>query len=239
MLLVICGERKRTGLKPERNSRSDLRIGDVREERAARAKRGSSERQAAKGDALRTQVLDAAIDCLAEFPYSEVSASVIARRAGVSRGGMQYYFPTRLELLRQTVAHLHRVRLDIFRTDLSALREGADAVDHVIDSHWRHLNEREFLAYQELVLAGRSEPELADLLASSYRAFLDEWHDIARDTIGWHAEDPEVARMGNIAHYLLEGMAYGQLGGQLRKEEVSDLLSYAKSIMRSAMTRDD
>ena len=209
----------------------------LRKGRAAQAKRGSGQKQAEKGAILRAQVLDAAIDCLATMPYPEVSASLIADRAGVSRGGMQYHFPTRLDLLQATVARLHRRRLDLFRQDLMSITPEDDAIDHVVESHWRHLNEREFRAYQELVLASRSEPGLARLLASSYRAFLDEWHEISRDLLDWHAEDPEAGRSGNIAHYLLEGMAYGQLAGQLHPTEIDEILAYVKSVMRAAKSR--
>lgn len=213
---------------------SDLAIVDSPTAQGAATKRGSGRRQAEKGALLRAQVLDAAIDCLSRMPYSEVSTSVIADQAGVSRGGMQYYFPTRLDLLQATVAHLHRLRLDLFRHDLMTMADDVDAIDHVIESHWKHLNEREFRAYQELVLAARSEPGLSMLLASSYRSFLAEWHSIARELLDWHAEDPEAGRRGNVAHYLLEGMAYGQLAGQLKQPEIQEILEYAKSLLSSA-----
>jgi len=183
---------------------------------------------------LRRQVLDAAVDCLAEMPYSEVSTTVVATRAAVSRGGMQYYFPTRLDLLQAMVAYLHDRRLAVFRHDLTTVPANGDAIDHIIESHWRHLHEREFRAYQELVLASRSEPKLASVLAASYRSFLDEWHAIARELIDWDANDPVAARCGNIAHYLLEGMAYGQMAGQLRPEEVRQMLDFVKSVMTAA-----
>ncbi len=206
----------------------------VRKGRARRVIRGSSERQAEKGEALRKAALNSAIECLAAMPYSEVSTSLIAARAGISRGGMQYYFPTRLDLLRSVVAYLHGQRLDIFRKDLLSITGQDDLIGALIDLHWQHLNEKEFRAYQELVLAARSEPGLADLLTSSYRSFLEEWHRIARELIGWHAENPAVARAGNVAHYLLEGMAYGRLGGQLRDEEIEEIKEFAKQTMRAA-----
>jgi AcrR family transcriptional regulator len=209
--------------------------------RASRMTRGSSQRQALKGETLRKRALQSAIECLAEMPYSEVSTSLIAERAGISRGGMQYYFPTRLDLLRSVVSYLHAQRLEIFRKDLLSIRGHSDLIGAMIDLHWEHLNEREFVAYQELVLAARSEPELAEMLASSYRGFLAEWQNIARELIGWHAEDPIAARAGNVAHYLLEGMAYGRLGGQLRDEEVDEIKEFAKQTMRAANhhTEDD
>jgi AcrR family transcriptional regulator len=202
-----------------------------------KAKRVSGKRQAEKGASLRAQVMDAAIDCLAEMPYSEISMEIIAKQAGVSRGGMQYHFPTRLDVLGATVEQLHRERLEIFRRDLEGIAPHVDAIDHIIDSHWKHLNEREFRAYQELILVARSEPQLADLLAASYAVFISRWHNIAEELMGWKAADPETARSGNIAHYLLEGMAYGKIGGQLSEKEIEEMLDYAKHIMRGQMRK--
>lgn len=181
---------------------------------------------------MRSQILETVIDCLATRPYSDVSAALIAKQAGVSRGGLQHHFPTWLSLMRAAVDFLHARRLDLFRTDLAAMPEGGDIIDHVIDTHWRHLNEREFRAYQEMVLAARSQPELARLLPAQYSAFLNEWHEIAREKFRWNYTDPEVSKAGSIAHYVLEGMAYGQLGGQLSPTEIGQLLDYAKQTLR-------
>ncbi|MFA7439726.1 MAG: TetR/AcrR family transcriptional regulator [Sphingomonadaceae bacterium] len=195
---------------------------------------GRSARQAEKSEAMRIQALETTIDCLVANPYSEVSIAAIARQGNLTRGGIQYHFATRLSLLQATVQHLHRRRLEQFRADLIACPEGVDIVDHVVDTHWRHLNERDFRAYQELVLAARCEPELAATLAGHYQAFLGEWRRIAQEHFGWDHKAPEMARAGNIAHYILDGMAYGQLGGQLEPEEIGELLGYVKSVMRQA-----
>jgi hypothetical protein len=108
-------------------------------------------------------------------------------------------------------------------------------VDHIIETHWRHLNERDFRAYQELVLAARSDLALSALLAPRYRDFLQAWYEIARTSFGWRYTAPEVARAGNAAHYILEGMAYGQLAGPLSAGDIRDLLDYAKTVLREAL----
>lgn len=242
MGLAITGKMVADGLNPGLIEKYESAMSNsmsvdpnaMRTARRGRGIRGSSERQAEKGELLRRAALNSAIECLAAMPYSEVSTTLIAERAGISRGGMQYYFPTRLDLLRSVVAHLHSRRLEIFRKDLLAIRDHSDLIGAMIDLHWQHLNELEFRAYQELVLAARSERQLADLLTSSYRSFLEEWHSIARELIGWDAENPAAARAGNVAHYLLEGMAYGRLGGQLRDAEIEEIKEFAKQTMRAA-----
>lgn len=196
---------------------------------------GPSAKQVAKSEAMRSRVLQAAIDCLVDGQADELSIALVALRAGISRGGVQYHFSTRRDLLCAVMEYLNARRLRQFREDLAMIGPDDDAIDHVIETHWRHLNELDFRAYQELVLVARGDPGLAADFAPKYRAFLHEWYEAARLAFGWGYLHQDVARAGNIAHYVLEGMAYGQLAGQLSPDVVRDLLDYAKSVMRQAM----
>lgn len=204
---------------------------------AARRRRaaGPSARQAAKSEAMRDRVLHAAVECLTEGTADELSIALVAKRAGISRGAVQYHFSARRDLLCGAMEHLIARRLRQFREDLAGIGPDDDVVGHIVDTHWRHLNEPDFRAYQELVLAARGDPGLAEEFAPRYRDFLHDWYESARAAFGWAYLHPDVARAGNIAHYVLEGMAYGQLAGQLSDAVVSDLLEYAKTVMRDAM----
>jgi AcrR family transcriptional regulator len=184
---------------------------------------------------MRQLILNTTLDCLAEQPAAQVSVAAIAERAGVSRGGMQYHFRTRVALLAAAAEHVHERRLRQFQEDLAAMPDDRELVDHIVETHWRHLNERDFRAYQELVLAARSDAALSALLAPRYRDFLQTWYEIAQSSFGWRYTAPEVARAGNVAHYILEGMAYGQLAGQLSQTDIQDLLEYAKTVLREAL----
>ncbi len=186
---------------------------------------------------MRQRVLQAAIECLQDCTADDLSFALVATRAATSRGAVQYHFKTRRDLLCASMEYLNERRLRQFQQDLRNSAPDADVVDQLIDAHWRHLNEPDFRAYQELVLAARSDPELAAVFAPKYQAFLHDWYESARTAFGWSYSDPEVARAGNIAHYVLEGMAYGQLAGQLSADVISDLLDYAKNVMRQAMLK--
>jgi len=59
----------------------------------------------------RARLLESAISCLAELGWTGASVSVIAARAGVSRGATQHYFPTREDLLTAALEHMAEVRL--------------------------------------------------------------------------------------------------------------------------------
>jgi AcrR family transcriptional regulator len=198
---------------------------------------GASPLQIAKSEAMRLRVLEATIDCLQEGKSHEVSIAVIAKSARISRGAVQYHFATRRDLLCAVIAHINARRLQQFRADLSAIRPEDDLAERIVDTHWKHLGERDFLAYQELVLLARSDPEMTEAFAPLYQDFLAEWYETARRAFGWSYRDREVMKAGNIAHYLLEGMAYGQLAGQLSPEVIADMLDHTKSILRAAIQK--
>jgi AcrR family transcriptional regulator len=202
-----------------------------------RRSEGPSPRQIAKSEAMRLKVLEATVDCLLEGVAHELSFATIADRAGISRGGVQYHFTTRRDLLCAVLEHINARRLRQFRDDLACIGPDEDLAARIIDAHWKHLSEREFLAYQELVLLARSDPELTPAFAPLYQAFLANWYETAHQAFGWSYRDHEVMQAGNIAHYVLEGMAYGQLAGQLSPDVVNDLLDHAKAIMRTALQK--
>lgn len=186
---------------------------------------------------MRLRVLEATIDCLLEGNSHEVSIAVIADNASISRGAVQYHFATRRELLCAVIEHINARRLQQFSADLSAILPHEDLAERIVDTHWKHLGERDFLAYQELVLLVRSDPQLTEAFAPIYQVFLGEWYETAGQSFGWSYRDREVMKAGNIAHYLLEGMAYGQLVGQLSPDVIADMLDHTKSILRAAIQK--
>jgi AcrR family transcriptional regulator len=54
----------------------------------------------------RAQIIDCAIDTIAELGFARASLVQIARRAGVSTGVILYHFVSKDELIREVVAHV-------------------------------------------------------------------------------------------------------------------------------------
>jgi AcrR family transcriptional regulator len=69
------------------------------------------EPQQDRGWATRSRLLESAVSCLAELGWSGATVSVVAARAGVSRGATQHYFPTREDLFTAALEHMAEVRL--------------------------------------------------------------------------------------------------------------------------------
>ncbi|GHG65305.1 TetR/AcrR family transcriptional regulator [Streptomyces griseocarneus] len=72
----------------------------------------------------RQRLMEAAIECLAEHGWAGSTVSVVAERAGVSRGAAQHHFPTREDLFIAAVEHVAEERL----RELRSLAETASLI---------------------------------------------------------------------------------------------------------------
>ncbi|MEU8684197.1 TetR/AcrR family transcriptional regulator [Streptomyces sp. NPDC048611] len=72
--------------------------------------RGTKEPQQERSRATRLKLLEAAVSCLAERGWSGSTVSVVAERAGVSRGAAQHHFRTREDLFTAAVEHVAEKR---------------------------------------------------------------------------------------------------------------------------------
>ncbi|MFI1129372.1 TetR/AcrR family transcriptional regulator [Streptomyces althioticus] len=76
--------------------------------------------------ATRQRLLEAAVACLAEHGWTGSTVSVVAERAGVSRGAAQHHFPTREDLFTAAVEYVAEERSIALR---ALFPEGAAASD--------------------------------------------------------------------------------------------------------------
>ncbi|MDQ1027219.1 AcrR family transcriptional regulator [Streptomyces umbrinus] len=65
--------------------------------------------------ATRRRLLEAAVACLAEHGWAGSTVSVVAERAGVSRGAAQHHFPTREDLFTAAVEYVAEERSTALR----------------------------------------------------------------------------------------------------------------------------
>ncbi|MDQ8704638.1 TetR/AcrR family transcriptional regulator [Streptomyces sp. LHD-70] len=74
--------------------------------------------------ATRQKLLEAAVACLAEHGWTGSTVTVVAERAGVSRGAAQHHFPTREDLFTAAVEYVAEQRSSALR-ELPAQDRGA------------------------------------------------------------------------------------------------------------------
>ncbi|MBK3643885.1 TetR/AcrR family transcriptional regulator [Streptomyces sp. MBT33] len=79
------------------------------------ADRGERAPKQDRSRATRQRLLEAAVSCLAEHGWAGSTVSVVAERAGVSRGAAQHHFPTREDLFTAAVEYVAEERSTAIR----------------------------------------------------------------------------------------------------------------------------
>lgn len=165
--------------------------------------------QAQKSAATRRQIIEAAIDCFVRLGYAQTTTTRIARAAGLSRGAMLHHFPTKLDIVRALVEELHAKRLRAFRKAVQGIPPaGKGRVRAAVQAYWQHARHPLFVAFFELSVAARTDPELEAIIRPAQAAFDAAWVQTAREVFPEWQSDPEAFELAlHLARYLLEGMA--------------------------------
>ncbi|MDF3305656.1 TetR/AcrR family transcriptional regulator [Rhodococcus sp. T2V] len=122
--------------------------------------------QAERTAAMRTKLLDAAVDSLVELGYARTTTQGIARRAGVSRGAQLHHFPTKESLVVAAVEHLVDKRMDEI---LAAEVDAGRGIEVLADAFSGPL----FYAALELWVAARTDPALFEAAVPLERKVTD------------------------------------------------------------------
>lgn len=163
------------------------------EKQTTRERRTQAERRAAS----RAALLDAAVDCLVEDGYANLTTRRVAERAGVSQGTQMHYFPTKTQFLTEAIRHVTQrfAREALARTDLRELDESRRR-EAILDELWRIHNGPVFQATLELWIAARTDPDLSEAMRELER-------DVTKLMLGGAAElFPERRGDSNFRVYL-------------------------------------
>jgi AcrR family transcriptional regulator len=120
------------------------------------------EPQQERSRATRARLLAAAVECLAERGWAGSTVSVVAERAGVSRGAAQHHFPTREDLFTAALEHVTEVRIEEMRAHVSDLPEGVERTSAVVAMIVEMYTGQVFRAALHLWVAAQSEPQLRE-----------------------------------------------------------------------------
>jgi AcrR family transcriptional regulator len=134
------------------------------------------------GISAREQIVRAAADSLLENGYAGTSVRSIASRAGVAIGNLQYYFPSKSELLVEAWRYLTARSVEELRTSLNQLTDPLVVLELGVESIWatlRRLGDMQLAAFDLLVQAPRTERLQAYLpeLFTRYREVIQEQID--------------------------------------------------------------
>jgi AcrR family transcriptional regulator len=125
--------------------------------------------QVERSAATISRLLDATIDAIAERGYERATVREIAKRAGVSQGGLFRHFPTRRDLFLAAVERLHD-------RQLAAMTEAMTASDATAFVSELRIDTRSpvSVVWLELCVAARTDPDLLDGLRPLFTRHRDE-----------------------------------------------------------------
>jgi AcrR family transcriptional regulator len=78
--------------------------------------------------ARRAQIIDCAIDAIAELGFAQASLAQIAKRAGVSTGVILYYFAGKDDLIRAVISHVFAKGAELIQPVVNAQPTPRDAL---------------------------------------------------------------------------------------------------------------
>jgi AcrR family transcriptional regulator len=130
----------------------------------------------------REQIVRAAAESLLENGYAGTSVRAIASLAGVAIGNLQYYFPTKSELLVEAWRYLTARSVEELRAACNGLDDPLEALELGVESIWdtlRKLGDMQLAAFDLLVQAPRTDRLRAYLpeLFTRYREVIQEQID--------------------------------------------------------------
>ncbi|MFI0779756.1 TetR/AcrR family transcriptional regulator [Streptomyces sp. NPDC021212] len=141
--------------------------------------------------ATRQRLLEAAVACLAEHGWAGSTVSVVAERAGVSRGAAQHHFPTREDLFTAAVEQVAEQRSAELRA-LAPTGEGTArtraVVTELVDLYTGPL----FRAALQLWVAASYEPQLGARVTVLEARIGRETHRMAVELLGADETAPGV-----------------------------------------------
>ena len=188
--------------------------------------------QAQKSSLTRDRIVIAALECIVKFGYESTTMAKIAKVAKVSQGSMQYHFPAKIDAIKAAINYLLAKRLTDHQQDLDEIPDGVDSIAHALEVYWHHLNEGHYVAYQDLVIAARTHPELAAVLRPAYQRFVKNYR---RDTLNLIPEldgnRKQYELICDLGQYQMEGLAFGRLNGQLSEEQARMVVDFTKDLL--------
>ena len=109
--------------------------------------------------ARRAQIIECAIDAIAELGYAQTSLAKIAKRAGISAGVISYYFDGKDDLIAEVVAHVFAAGEAFIRARIGEPASARETLRAFIEASIAYIgaHPQNGLAVMNIIRAGRTE----------------------------------------------------------------------------------
>ncbi len=161
-------------------------------------------RQADRSRETRRKLMEATVECLVERGWAGTTTTVVAERAGVSRGAQLHHFRTRGELVAAAVEHLGAESvLDLKERARQVNGSTVAVVELIADFYASDL----FTAALELWVAARTDPELRTVVVPLEVRLGRETHRLAVELLNADETKPGVRESVQLTLDLVRGLA--------------------------------
>lgn len=114
---------------------------------------------------MRARLLEATVECLVERGFAGTTTTLVAERAGVSRGAMLHHFPAKNDLVVAAVRHLTELRGAELGDAVRRVPSGPRRTRAVLRVLADHFTSPVFTAALELWVAARTDAALLAAVA--------------------------------------------------------------------------
>jgi len=169
-------------------------------------------RQVRKSQATQMAIIETTIRCLVKYGYHDTTYIRISEESGISRGAMRHHFPSRADVMKATIEHLHEKRLAAFRKAAANIPADQSRTKANIEALWHHINHPIFMVFIDLGLAARRDPELDAIFRPAQETFKRECYYAALELFPeWLKHRDELRTAIDLALYMMEGMVLDNL----------------------------
>jgi AcrR family transcriptional regulator len=154
----------------------------------------------------RQRLMEACVECLVEYGWAGTTTTVVAERAGVSRGAQLHHYPTRAELVVAAVEHVGRARAAEIMESAAGLPAGSRRTEAVLGLLAGFYSGPLFAAALELWVAARTDEPLRAVVAPLEAQLGREAHKVAVELLGVDEGRPGVRELIQATLDLLRGL---------------------------------
>ncbi|WP_285751886.1 TetR/AcrR family transcriptional regulator [Lentzea sp. NBRC 105346] len=171
--------------------------------------------------------MEATVECLVERGWSGTTTTLVAERAGVSRGAQLHHFRTRGELVAAAVEYVGAESVEQLKRRAGQANGSTEAVVAMIaDFYASDL----FTAALELWVAARTDPELKPTVRDLQTRLGRETHKLALDLLKADESKPGVRESVQATLDLVRGLALANQLTDDRKRRAHIVRQWARML---------
>lgn len=195
--------------------------------------------QEQKSSKMRESILEAALDCMAEYGYASTTHNLVCQKAKISRGALLHHYPTTQDLMVAVIDYAFYKHMKIFSQTVGRLTD-EDRKDRntAIAIDWQQCQSREMMVYMEIRSASRTNPELRAIFLPRARHHDLVWkEELLKVFPEWRNDMRKLDLSRRLARSIIEGLVMSR---ELSRDTEAEwtLLTFTADLLRKIRIGD-